>query len=61
MIESYCLYNESSLKFLSPVLKRGDYTLTITVQGEHFFWQAKKAAYGSKDDYVSVRSVVLTK
>jgi Glycosyl hydrolases family 43 len=58
-IETYCLYRETSLKFLSPKLKRGDYTLTVTVLGEHFFWQAKRAAYGSTDDYVSVQKLLL--
>jgi Glycosyl hydrolases family 43 len=59
VVETYCLYPESSLKFLSPLLKRGDYTLIVTVLGEHFFWKAKKATYGSTDDYVSVRNVLI--
>jgi polygalacturonase len=57
IIESYCLYPEASLKFLSPKLPPGDYTLTVTVLGEHFFWQGKRAAYGSTGDYVSVQKV----
>lgn len=59
IIETYCLYDEASLKFLSPRLKPGDYTLTVTVLGERFFWQAKRATYGSTDDYVSVQKFLV--
>lgn len=59
VIETYCLYTEASLKFLSPKLMPGDYTLTVTVLGERFFWQAKRAAYGSTGDYVSVQKVLI--
>jgi hypothetical protein len=47
------------LKFLSPKLPRGDYTLTVTVLGERFFWQAKTTTYGSMGDFVSVQNVLL--
>lgn len=57
VMESYCLYEEKSLKFLSPALEPGNYTLTVTVLGERFFWQGKKAVYGSKGDFVSVSEV----
>lgn len=59
IIETYCLYPEASLKFLSPKLPLGDYTLTVTVLGERFFWQAKRAAYGSTNDYVSVQKILI--
>ncbi len=59
IVETYCLYPEASLKFLSPRLPPGDYTLTVTVLGERFFWQAKRAAYGSSDDFVSVQKILL--
>ena len=60
VVETYCRYNETSLKFLSPVLKRGRYTLTVTVLGERFFWQAKTTTYGSLGDYVSVGRILLS-
>ncbi len=60
IIETYCLYTEASLKFISPKLERGDYTLTVTVLGERFFWQAKNAAYGSKGQFVSVQKILVT-
>lgn len=59
VIETYCKYNESSLKFLSPRLERGDYVLTVTVLGEHFYWKAKKGTYGSAGDYVSIEKVLV--
>lgn len=59
VVESYCLYHEASLKLLSPKLKRGDYTLTVTVLGEHFNWAGKRETYGSTDDYVSVQKVLI--
>ncbi len=59
VVETYCLYSEDSLKFLSPKLVHGDYTLVVTVLGERFFWQAKRATYGSKGDFVSVQRVRL--
>lgn len=58
-IEFYCLYIEESLKFLSPRLPRGSYTLTLTVLGERFFWAGKKASYGSTGDYVSVQKLLV--
>lgn len=61
VMESYCLYSESSLKFLSPKLERGEYTLTVTVLGEHFYWEAKDATYSSQGDYVSVQKVLMEK
>ncbi|WP_442888611.1 family 43 glycosylhydrolase [Congregicoccus parvus] len=59
IVETYCLYSEASLKFLGPELERGDYSLTVTVLGERFFWQAKTATYGSHGDYVSVQKILL--
>jgi hypothetical protein len=59
VMETYCLYPESSLKFLSPVLERGDYTLTVTVLDERFFWQAKTRTFGSEGDFVSVQKVLI--
>ena len=59
IIETYCLYPEASLKFLSPLLPLGDYTLTVTVLGEHFFWQGKRASHGSTGDYVSVQKILV--
>ena len=60
VFETYCKYPESSLKFLSPVLEPGNYTLTVTVLGEHWSWTVSNGTTtGSTDDYVSVDRIVI--
>ena len=60
VFETYCLYPESSLKFLSPVLEPGSYTLTVTVLGEHWQWTLKNGTVtGSTDNFVSVDRIVV--
>jgi len=60
IIEMYCAYPESSLKFLSPVLKPGNYKLTVTVLGEHGNWTTKNGTvWGSTDDFISVDRIVV--
>lgn len=59
VVETYCLYPEASLKFLSRPLPRATYTLTVTPLGERFFWQAKTTTYGSAGDYVSVQKLLI--
>jgi hypothetical protein len=62
VIETYCAYPESSLKFLSPVLKPGHYKLTVTVLDEHFNWTTKSGkVWGSTGDFVSVDKIVIVK
>ena len=60
IVEFYCLYPEASLKFLSPKLEHGDYTLTLIVLGEHFFWQGKKTSHGSAGDFVSAQKILVS-
>jgi hypothetical protein len=60
VIETYCAYPESSLKFLSPVLDPGTYTLTVTVLGEHFSWTTKDGTvWGSTGDFICVDKIVI--
>ncbi len=60
IIETYCAYPESSLKYLSPVLKPGNYNLTVTVLGERFNWTTKNGkVWGSTGDFVSVDKIVV--
>ena len=61
IVEVYCAYSESSMKYLSPVLEPGVYKLTITVLGEHFFWKAKTRDWGSNGDYIAVDKFLITK
>ena len=58
IIDFYSKYEYSSQKFLSPILKSGNYTLSIEVLGEHPAWSDKrKADYGSTDNYVMIEDV----
>lgn len=60
MIEMYCKYAESSLKYLSPVLKKGNYTFTVTVLGKHGNWYKKDGTgFGSTGNFVSVDKIIV--
>lgn len=60
IVDAYSKYEVKSLLFLTPVLKKGSYTLTVTVRGHHSKWSDKrKSNYGSTDDYVSLQSIVV--
>jgi len=58
-IDMYCKYTENSLKFLSPVLPKANYTLTVTVLGEHGNWYKKDGTgFGSTGNYVALDKVI---
>jgi len=60
IIDLYCLYPETSLKYLSPKMKKGKYILSVTVLGEHWFWVEKSGREsGSKGNYVSVNNIIV--
>ena len=60
LIEMYCKYAESSLKYLSPVLKKGSYTFTVTVLGKHGNWYKKDGTgFGSTGNFVSVDRIIV--
>jgi len=60
IVDAYSKYEVKSLLFLTPVLKKGSYTLTVTVRGHHGSWSDKrKNNYGSTDNYVSLNSVII--
>lgn len=55
IVDMYCLYPTSTLKFASPRLKEDTYTLTVTVMGERGNWSDKrKSNYGSTGYFVSL-------
>jgi hypothetical protein len=61
MIDTYCKYPESSLRFLSPVLPKDNYKLTVTVTGERPNWSDKrKTNYGSTGYFVSLEKIVIS-
>lgn len=60
LIEMYCKYPESSLKYLSPILKKGNYKLIVTVLGKHGNWYKKDGTeFGSTGNFVSVDKIVV--
>ncbi|PJJ10795.1 glycosyl hydrolase family 43 [Flavobacterium sp. 1] len=60
LIEMYCKHPESSLKYLSPILKKGDYKLIVTVVGEHGNWYKKDGTgFGSTGNFVSVDKIIV--
>lgn len=57
-VDFYSKYEYIALKFLSPVLAPGQYTLTIEVLGEHTTWTDKsKTIYGSTDNYITIEEL----
>jgi hypothetical protein len=59
IVDMYCKYPEQSLKFLSPILKKDNYSLIVAVMGERGNWSDKrKNMYGSTGDVVSIDKIV---
>lgn len=62
LVDMYCKYSESSLKFLSPILDKGRYALTVTVVGEHGNWYKKDGTkFGSSGNFISVDKILIKK
>jgi len=60
IIDLYCKYPVSGLKFLSPVLPTGQYTFFLSVMGERGNWSDKrKSIYGSSGCFVSLDKLVI--
>jgi hypothetical protein len=62
IVDMYCKYPVTELKFLSPVLKKDDYTLKVSVMGERGNWSDKRRSdYGSTGYLVSLDRIVISK
>lgn len=60
IVDMYCKYPVSSLKYLSPILPENDYTLTVTAMGERGNWSDKsKKQYGSTGNFISIDKIVI--
>ena len=60
IVDMYCRYSTETLKFLSPALKKDNYTLTVTVMGEHGnWWDKRKNLFGSTGNFVSLDKIVV--
>lgn len=59
LVDFYCAYPETSLKFMSPKLKKGNYTLRVSVLGERWSWILKSGKYTrSGGNYVSLDEIL---
>ncbi len=60
IIDMYCKYPVQSLSFLSPVLPKDNYTISVTVMGERGNWWDKRGtAFGSTGYVVSLDKLVI--
>jgi len=60
VIEMYRKYPEKSLLFLSPSLPKDNYTITVTVLGERWYWVEKSGRRtGSRGSFISVDKLVV--
>lgn len=58
LVDFYSKYEYSSMKFLSPVLKKDNYTISIEVLGKHGVWSNKaKDTFGSTDDFIVIENI----
>ncbi len=58
IVDLYSKYEYSSLKFLSPLMEKGKYTLKIEVMGEHGVWYNKAGdVFGSKNDFITIEDL----
>lgn len=57
-IDFYSKYENTAIKFMSPLLNYGKYILNFEVIGTHPVWMDKaKNVYGSTDDFVTITKI----
>ncbi len=60
-VDFYSKYPALLLKFISPVFKKDNYTVTVKVLGEKWWWKEKSGRLsGSKGHYISINNVVIS-
>lgn len=60
VIDMYAKYEVPFLRFISPILPKGSYSLTVSVMGERANWSDKrKSNYGSTGNFVSLDKLVI--
>ena len=58
MIDFYSKVAENGIRFVSPLLSEGEYTLEVECIGEHPHWYNKRGDYfGSREDWVQVNEI----
>lgn len=62
IVDLYCKYPVSSLKFMSPIFKKDNYNLTVTLMGERGNWiDKRKSEFGSKGNFVKLDKIIFKK
>lgn len=60
IVDMYCKYDARALKFITPVLPKGEYTLTVSFMAERGNWSDKrKNNYGSAGNYITLDKVLI--
>lgn len=58
LVDMYSKFSTSTQVFRSPILKKGNYSLTVSVTGERPNWSDKrKSNYGSTGYYISISQI----
>jgi hypothetical protein len=61
LVDMYSKFSTETQVFRSPVLKKGQYSLTVSVTGERPNWSDKKKTnYGSTGYYISISQIKIT-
>lgn len=59
-VDMYSKYPAVLLKFLSPVFKKDNYTIIVTVLGEKWWWKEKSGRLsGSKGSFISFEKIIV--
>jgi hypothetical protein len=60
-VDFYSKVPDRAIRYISPPLPQGDYTLKVEVTGENSTWSDKKMSifYGSDDYFVNVEKIVI--
>ncbi len=60
VVDMYAKYTTSELKFLSPILEKDEYYISVTVLGDHWSWKEKSGKLsGSNGDFVSIEKIIV--
>lgn len=59
LIDFYSKYPEKAIRVITPVMEKGEYTISVEVTGIRPVWSDKtKRVYGSKGTYVSINQIL---
>jgi hypothetical protein len=63
LVDFYSKVPDTAIRYISPQLPKGDYTLKVEVTGENSTWSNKKRSvfYGSDDFFVNVKKIIINK